>query len=198
MASNRRNSVAAGASTRFYEPRDLRDAPEFHAYSRALGSLTWGTWDHGERSFELRVQDFIAAFPPDDPTRFSPTGHLVRQSDGTYAVGTTESRRQRFLAVDWRPGSLHELLSRYGLKAVDGPPYSARPFEPGAFRETARKRNRRLRMLHGGVDVEPANMDAAKADFLDRQEAARAAQDVRDAVRRMNDELQEDKKDENS
>jgi uncharacterized membrane protein YdbT with pleckstrin-like domain len=46
-----------------------------------------------------------------------------------------------------------------------------------------------LRVLHGGVDIEPADMDAAKADFLDRQVAARAAQDVREALKRMNDEL---------
>ena len=37
-------------------------------------------------------------------------------------------------------------------------------------------------------------MDAAKADFLDRQEAARAAQDVSDAVKRMNDDLRDDQK----
>ena len=69
-----------------------------------------------------------------------------------------------------------------------------REFEPSAFRETAKRRNRRLRVLHGGVDIEAADMDAAKADFLDRQEAARAAQDVRDAVKRMNDELRDDQK----
>ena len=46
-------------------------------------------------------------------------------------------------------------------------------------------------MLHGGVDIEPVDMDAAKADFLDKQEAARAAQDVRDALKRMNEELRE-------
>src|SRR5262245_10043189 len=53
-----------------YNLDDLRDAPEFHAYSRALGILTWGTWDHGERPFEERVKDFARAFPPDDPVRF--------------------------------------------------------------------------------------------------------------------------------
>ena len=30
----------------YYSSDDLRDAPEFHAYSQALGYLTWGTWDH--------------------------------------------------------------------------------------------------------------------------------------------------------
>jgi hypothetical protein len=51
-------------------------------------------------------------------------------------------------------------------------------------------------VLHGGVDIEPADMDAAKADFLDKQEAARAAQDVRAALKRMNEELsQGDKRD---
>ena len=179
-----------------YNPDELRDAPEFHAFARALGILTWGTWDHGERPFEQRVRDFVLAFPPEDPTRFSPNGCLTRHDDGSYAPSSSAERLKRFTATDWRPGSLAELLSRYGLKLANGPSYQERLFEPGAFRETARKRNRRLRVLHGGVDIEPADMDAAKADFLDKQEAARAAQDVRAALKRMNEELsQGDKRD---
>jgi hypothetical protein len=44
-------------------------------------------------------------------------------------------------------------------------------------------------VLHGGVDIEPADMDAAKAEFLDLQERKRAAQETRDAIRRMKAEL---------
>jgi len=39
------------------------------------------------------------------------------------------------------------------------------------------------------VDIEPSNMDAAKAEFLDRQEKKQAAADVRLALRRMKEEL---------
>jgi hypothetical protein len=172
-----------------YDIDKIEDAPEYHQYGRTMGTLTWATWDHGVRPVEERIKDFIAAYPPLDPTRFSPGGGLVRQSDGTYAPGSTATRMQRFLAGDWRPGSLHELLSRYGLKLAGGPPPQERDFRPGAFRETARKRNHRLRVLHGGVDIEPADMDAAKAEFLDLQERKRAAQETRDAIRRMKAEL---------
>jgi hypothetical protein len=59
------------------------------------------------------------------------------------------------------------------------------------MRDTTRRRNIRLRLLHGGVDIEPENMDAAKAEYLDREETRRAAQEVREAVKRMKDELSE-------
>ena len=86
--------------------------------------LTWGTWDHAERPFEERVKDFVRAFPPENPVRFSPGGSLVRQPDGSYGPGGIESRLERFSASDWRPGSVHELLSRYGLKLAGGPVYA--------------------------------------------------------------------------
>jgi hypothetical protein len=172
-----------------YTVSDLRDAPEHHEYSRAFGILTWGTWDHAIRPVEQRIQDFVSAYPPADPMRHSPGGSLVRQDDGTYAPASLASRLERFRAQDWRSGSLHELLSRYGLKLAGAPAYESRPFTPGAFRDTARKRNLRLRLLHGGVDIEPADMDAAKAEFLDVQERKRAAQETREAIRRMKADL---------
>jgi F420-dependent methylenetetrahydromethanopterin dehydrogenase len=61
------------------------------------------------------------------------------------------------------------------------------------MRDTTKRRNIRLRVLHGGVDIEPENMDAAKAEYLDRQESKQAAQDVRDALKRMHQELGVDK-----
>jgi F420-dependent methylenetetrahydromethanopterin dehydrogenase len=60
-------------------------------------------------------------------------------------------------------------------------------FEP--LRDIAKRRNVRLRVLHGGVDIEPSNMDAAKAEYLDRQEKQQAARDVRAARERMKREL---------
>lgn len=187
MAKRRIASV-----TCYYDSEDLRDAPEHHEHARAMGTLTWGTWDHSVRPFEQRRQDFTAAFPPTDPVRFSPGGSLVRQQDGTFAPGSPASRLQRFLANDWLPGSIHELLSRYGLRLASGPDYRERSFVAGAFRETARKRNHRLRVLHGGVDIEAMDMDAAKAEFLDLQEKKKAAEQVREAVRQMNAELAND------
>jgi hypothetical protein len=176
-------------TVQYYDRRNIEDAPEYYEYCRAMGTLTWGTWDHGVRPVEERVKDFLAAYPPDDPIRFSPGGSLVRQPDGSYAPGSPATRMHRFLAEDWLPGSLHELLSRYGLKLIGGPAYQDRSFTPGAFRETARKRNHRLRLLHGGVDIEPADMDAAKAEFLDLQEKKRAAEETREAIRRMKADL---------
>ena len=66
-------------------------------------------------------------------------------------------------------------------------------FEPSSSREAAKRRNIKLRMLHGGVDVEPSNMDAAKAAYLDKEESRKAAEEVRAAVKRMQGELREDK-----
>lgn len=176
-----------------YDPRQLVDAPEHHPYSRAMGMLTWSTWDHTIRPLDQRIEEFVATFPPADPTRFSSGGNLTRRKDETFAPGTSESRLDRFQAADWRPGSIHELLARYGLKVVDGPPVEVRAFVPRALRETTQTRNFKLRLLHGGVDVEPSDMDAAKAEFLDKQEATRAAQDVREALKKMHDELSDDR-----
>ena len=177
--------------TTYYESDELRDAPEHYEHARAMGLLTWGTWDHGVRPFEQRRQDFIAACPPTDPVRFS-GGSLIRQEDGTFAPGSAGSRLERFLAHDWLPGSIHELLSRYGLRLSSGPAHRERLFIAGAFRETAKKRNHKLRVLHGGVDIEPMDMDAAKTEFLDLQEKKKAAEEVRQALRQMQSELDED------
>lgn len=167
-----------------YDPQDLLDAEEHHALSRGLGILTWGTWDHDKRPVEQRIADFIAAFPPDDPTRHLNPG-LEHRPDRTYAPATRAALEARFEACDWRPGSLDELLARYGLKRRNGPPMIERPFVPDALRATAQRRNHKLRVLHGGVDIEPADMDAAKVAFLETQEKVRAAEEIRAARRRM-------------
>jgi hypothetical protein len=177
------------STVEYYDPGKLQDAPEHYDYARSIGTLTWSTWDHAIRPFEERVKDFLAAHPPSDPVRFSPGGSLIRQPDASFAPGTTASRMQRFLAEDWLPGSVHELLSRYGLKLSNGPAHNDRAFVAGSFRDTSRKRNQRLRVLHGGVDIEPADMDAAKAEFLDLQERKKAAEEVRKAVKQMKSEL---------
>ena len=178
--------------TTYYDPDELRDAPEHYDHARAMGTLTWGTWDHSVRPFEQRRRDFIATFPPTDPVRFSPGGSLIRQEDGTCAPGSAASRLQRFLAHDWLPGSIHELLSRYGLRLTSGPAYRERSFVAGAFREVAKRRNHRLRVLHGGVDIEPVDMDAAKTEVLDLQEKKKAAEEVRRALKQMQRDLDDD------
>jgi hypothetical protein len=128
-----------------YNQADLLDAPEHHEYSRAMGILTWGTWDHGVRPVEQRIKDFLAAYPPAEPVRHSAGGSLQRQADGTYAPGSLETRTQRFLSNDWRAASLHELLSRYGLKLAGAPVRQDRPFTPGAFRQETRDAIRRMK-----------------------------------------------------
>lgn len=176
-----------------YDRAALVDAPEHHEYSRAMGILTWSTWDHDVRPVEHRINDFVRTFPPADPIKHVPEGSLVRQADRTFAPGTRASRLERFMAQDWRPGSFYELLARYGLKVTGAPSAQARSFEPDSMRDTTRRRNIRLRVLHGGVDIEAENMDAAKAAYLDRQESKQAAQDVREALKRMHQELDYEK-----
>ena len=184
---------AKKSTNQHYDPSAIVDAPEYYEYARAMGVLTWGTWDHDIRPVAQRIADFTSTYPPDDPTRFTTSGSLLPCPDPLrFAPGTPESRLQRFLSADWRPGSIHELLSRHGLRLVGAPERQARPFEPGSVRDTTRRRNIRLRLLHGGVDIEPENMDAAKAEYLDREESRRAAQEVREAIRRMKGELAED------
>lgn len=180
------------AHRQHYDPAAIVEAPEHHEYSRAMGILTWSTWDHGIRPFEQRVKDFVSTFPPADPVKYMSGGSLVRQPDRTFAPGNVQSRLDRFLAKDWRPGSFYELLSRYGLKVADAAPIQVRPFDPGSMRDTTRRRNMKLRVLHGGVDIEAENMDAAKAEYLDRQESKQAAEDIRSAVKQMKDQLREE------
>jgi hypothetical protein len=182
------------ARSEHYDPATLLDAPEHHAYSRAVGILTWGIWDHAVRPVGDRIQDFLIAFPPSDPTGRLGGGELRRLPDGTYASGAPSLRLERFLQRDWRAGSFDELLARYGLKSADAPPFHQRPFVPAPMRQTAQRRNMKLRVLHGGVDIEPSNMDAAKADYLDRQEKRQAAVDVREALKQMRQDLRDDDK----
>lgn len=182
-----------------YDPSAILDAPEYHEYARAMGTLTWSTWDHGVRPLEQRVAEFVSTYPPLNPVSFTPSGSLVPTDNShRFAPGTEVSRLARFLAADWRPGSIYELLSRYGLKMAGAPARQTRQFEPGSMRETTRRRNIRLRVLHGGVDIEPENMDAAKAEYLDREESRRAAQDIREAVKRMKTELTDENKSDES
>ncbi|SRR5579883_1726278 len=175
----------------YYEPSKLVDAPESYAYARALGTLTWATWDHDARPFEQRVEDFVRAFPPSDPLRHIGGGDLTRRADGSYGPGEKTEQLQRFLAEDWRPGSLYELLARYGLKLAGAPARVERPFVPAPMRDTAQRRNMKLRVLHGSVDIEARNMDAAKAELLDRQEKRDAALQVREALKKMKQDLSE-------
>ena len=175
-----------------YGTGEIVDAPEYYQYSQAFGILTWGSWDHRVRPFEDRVLEFMRSFPPEDPVRNSPGGRLLSDVKGSSITGSRSSRLARFGAVDWRAGSFYELLARYGLKAIGSPMRPPGTFEPGSPREAAKRRNIKLRMLHGGVDVEPSNMDTAKAAYLDKEESKKAAGEVRAAVKRMQEELLED------
>lgn len=177
--------------TTYYDPDSLVDAPEHHAYSRAMGVLTWGTWDHTIRPVEQRVRDFRQTFPPEAPEHFMQRSY-PRHSDETAARATREALVARFLATDGRAGSLLELLARYGLKVPTGPGFEMSPFVAAPLREIARQRNLKLRGLHGAVDIEASNMDEAKATLLVRQAKVRAAQEVRDALRTMDEELDRD------
>ena len=175
-----------------YDASRIIDAPEHYEYAQAFGVLTWGAWDHRVRSFEDRVREFVQSFPPDNPVRNSPGGTLLRSADGRFSRGSRASRLNRFRAEDWRPGSFYDLLARYGLKIKGQPPPPVLMFEPDPAREAAKRRNIKLRMLHGAVDIEPSDMDSAKAAFFDRQESKKAASEVRAAVKKMHEEIRED------
>jgi hypothetical protein len=171
-----------------YDSTRIVDAPEHHELARAMGAMTWGTWEHGFRPLEERIKDFCASYPPDDPVKFS-RGSLARNGKAEFAPGSSKNRLARFTATDWRPGSLHALLARYGLKLSDAPPRPERQLQLDPFKIVARRRNMKLRVLHGDIDVSPQDMDAAKAEYLDRREKQQAAQDIRQARQQMKDEL---------
>lgn len=177
---------------RHYDPGEIVDAPEHYQYSQAFGILTQGPWDDRVRPFQERVGEFVRSFPPEDPMRYSSGGGPARSTKGSVGSGAEFFRLARFRVMDWRSGSFYELLARYGLKARGGPVRRASAFEPSTSRDAATRRNIKLRLLHGGVDVEASNMDAHKAAYLDREESKRAAREVRAAVRRMHEELAED------
>ena len=166
--------------------------PSITSMPRRLVVLTFGPWDHHVRSFEDRTCEFVRSFPPENPVRNSPEGGIVHRKGGSLAPGSRSSRLERFDADDWRPGSFYELLARYGLKVKNQPPPPTHAFEPESSKDAAKRRNIRLRLLHGGVDVEPSNMDSAKAAYLDKQESKKAASEVRAAVKKMQVELRED------
>jgi hypothetical protein len=184
----RRRTKARGPAA-YYDPSLIVDAPEHYSYARAFGVLTSRTWDTAVRPADHRIREFLSAFPPSDPARYLAGGELRRRPDGHFDPGTSAGRLERFLSDDDRPGSLRELLARYGLKLRGTQELRKRPFLPGPLRETAQRRNLKLRVLHGTVDIEPSNMDAAKAEYLDREEKKQAAADVREALRRMHAEL---------
>jgi hypothetical protein len=170
-----------------YNVSDIDDAPEKHEYARAMGLLTWGTWQSGVRPFEERLRDFLQAYPPESPGRFQGS-MLVRNSQGEYGPGTSADRVARFKDGGGRFGGLAEALARYGLRLRNGEAYEPRPVEVGSFRDVARLRNLRLRRLHGTVDVEAENMDEAKAAELERREKKQAADEIRQARERMRQE----------
>jgi hypothetical protein len=82
-----------------YDRDAIVDAPEHHGRAQAFGTLTWTTWDADPRPVGLRVDDFVAAFPPHEPHRFV-GGNRVRDEQGTFQPGDAASRAARFLATD--------------------------------------------------------------------------------------------------
>ncbi len=167
-----------------YNIDEIVDAPEHHAYARAMGLLTWSTWDIDERPFDERVKDFQEAYPLDSPTLFQ--GSMLTNSPGReYAPAPTDRRLERLVSGDASFGALPEILARYGLRLRSGPDYVPREIEVAPFREVARIRNQRLRTLHGQVDIEAENMDAAKIAEIERLEKKQAAEQIRQARERM-------------
>lgn len=184
--------------TSTYDASKIVDAPEFHDLARSLGTLTWGTWDHSTRSFEERLSDFVAAHPPENPLRYTEPGlRLIRPDSNEFTPPTVEARLQRLLGqATFESGSLHELLARFGLRMADGPPVetwrnSAEGVEQAQRRELAKRRNHKLRILHGQADIEAKDMNAAKAEYIEREEKKRAAQEIREALNAMREQLGE-------
>jgi len=102
------------ASSEFaFDSSKIVDAPEHHELSRALGVLTWGTWDHGVRPFEQRLAEFLAAFPPGDPLKNMNRG-LSLQADGYYGPATRAGRWIDFL----RPTVDRALFTKYWADMV--------------------------------------------------------------------------------
>jgi hypothetical protein len=172
-------------------PDEIVDAPEYHEYARAMGLLTWGTWDAEPRPWEERLKDFLQAYPADALARFlGPM--LAKTDDGEYGPAPHDARFKRIGALDNSFGTLSEALARYGLKRHFAPPYVACETQVAPFREVARARNQRLRVLHGRVDIEAENMDEAKVAELERLERKQAAEQVRTARQEMQRQVHRD------
>jgi hypothetical protein len=181
---NSKRRAIRGEARRTFREDAIVDAPEHYEYARGMGLLTWGTWDSEIRPFEERLKDFLQACPATAPVRFHGS-MLARNARGEYGPAEKGARLGRFYAAAGTFGNLVELLARYGLKFREGAGYKTRPLEVLPFREVARLRNQRLRQLYGAVDIESENMDEAKAAELDRLEKKRAAEQIREARRRM-------------
>lgn len=181
--------TAPAPSPPLFTPDEIVDAPEHHEYARAMGLLTWGTWDAEPRPFEERRKDFLQAYPADAPARFQGS-MLAKTVDGEYGPAPQGARLKRIEALDNSFGTLSETLARYGLKRGSAPPYIACEVEVAPFREVTRARNQRLRVLHGNVDIEAENMDAAKVEEIERLERKQAAEKIREARERMRREAE--------
>ena len=48
-------------------PRTLRDAPEHYEHARAMGTLTWGTWDHAFARLSNGDRISLPLFRPPTP-----------------------------------------------------------------------------------------------------------------------------------
>jgi hypothetical protein len=175
---------------RLYFLADIVDAPEHHNYARAMGLLTWGTWDAEVRPLEERLKDFLQAYPAEAPAKFQ--GSMLSKSpDGEYGPAPEQARLRRIEALDGSFGTIAEALARYGLKRLTGSEYVLREVDIAPFREVKRARNQRLRFLHGRVDIEADNMDEAKAAELERLEKKQLAAEVRRARAEMRREADE-------
>lgn len=187
-----RGGDAAKAMRNLYASDEISDAPEHHEYARAMGLLTWGTWDTGVRPFEERLKDFLQAYPAEAPERFQ--GAMLAKARGDeYGPAASGDRLARVSGIDNSFGTLPEVLARHGLRRQTGPQYVPRETVVAPFREITRVRNQRLRGLHGRVDIEADNMDAAKAAELDRLEKQHAAEQIRAAREQMRQEVSDDK-----
>jgi hypothetical protein len=142
-----------------YNRADLVDDVEASGrLSSALGILSWSTWDMAPRPLEERVKDFVMAYPPSRPLRYS-LGGMKRASHREWVERDGGAELNAFVPEAGCPGTIDRLLSRYGLKrkgivAPDVPKATAKP-QALATRE----RNNVLRMLSGEVDAEAAESE---------------------------------------
>ena len=171
----------------WYSVEAIVDAPEHYEYARAMGLLTWGTWNHEPCPFDERLKRFTMAYPVDDPVHFQ--GSLLgRSTSGHFGPVPTESRLSRFQADDNNFGGLAEILARYGLRILNRPLYTPIQVTERKLRELTIIRNQKLRQLHGSVDIEPLQMSEAKAAELDKLEKQKAAEEIRQARERMRED----------